>query len=171
MRRQYAALLRAISNVSMQPFRDALEDLGFADVDSYGMSGNLLFNARAGSVADLERRINERLGVVTFVRKRSELAGVVSQNPYSDSRGASVLFLKRAPRATQIRKLTQLDFNTDPPVIRRRVVFFRHPTTVRGRRTPVDFEQLLDIEGTARSARVVSAILGRMSGSATHEDG
>jgi uncharacterized protein (DUF1697 family) len=45
MTRRYVALLRGISNVRMQTFREALTDLGFTDVESYGRSGNLLFNS------------------------------------------------------------------------------------------------------------------------------
>ena len=43
--RCYLVLLRAITNVPMKPFRDAMQDMGFTDVESYGMSGNLLFDA------------------------------------------------------------------------------------------------------------------------------
>lgn len=60
-RPRYVALLRAITNVPMKPFRRALEELGFTDVESYATSGNLLFNARASDPAALERRIAARL--------------------------------------------------------------------------------------------------------------
>jgi uncharacterized protein (DUF1697 family) len=42
----YLVLLRAISNVPMEPFRKAMaEELGFDHVESHGMSGNILFTA------------------------------------------------------------------------------------------------------------------------------
>ena len=55
---RYVALLRAISNVAMQPFRQAMEELGFTDVASYGMSGNLLFNVDGSDIASIERSIS-----------------------------------------------------------------------------------------------------------------
>jgi uncharacterized protein (DUF1697 family) len=42
---RYVAILRAITYVPMKPFRRALEELGFTDVESHATSGNLLFNA------------------------------------------------------------------------------------------------------------------------------
>ena len=38
-------LLRAISNVAMQQYRKRMEALGFSDVESVGMSGNLIFSS------------------------------------------------------------------------------------------------------------------------------
>jgi len=48
-------------------------------------------------------------------------------------------------------------------VLAGRTLFFVYPTTLRDRRTPLDFEKLLDIRGTARTARVVEQILARMT--------
>ena len=34
---RYVVLLRAVSNVSMEPFREGMRGLGFTDVDSFGI--------------------------------------------------------------------------------------------------------------------------------------
>ncbi len=65
---RYVALLRAISNLPMQPFRDALEELGFDEVTSYGTTGNLLFAARKADTVSLEARIERKLEIKTIVR-------------------------------------------------------------------------------------------------------
>jgi hypothetical protein len=81
----------------MKPFRRALEELGFTDVESYATSGNLLFNARASDPAALERRIAARVGTAAFVRTRTEMARVVAQDPL----GAVVMFLAHPPAAAK----------------------------------------------------------------------
>jgi hypothetical protein len=94
-RPRYVALLRAITNVPMKPFRRALGELGFTDVESCATSGTLLFNARARGPAALERRIATRVGTAAFVRTRIEMARVVAEDPL----GAMVVFLAHPPAA------------------------------------------------------------------------
>jgi uncharacterized protein (DUF1697 family) len=60
MSHRYVALLRAITHMGMAPFRQAMEELGFSDVRSFGMSGNLIFSARLQPATTLERRISAR---------------------------------------------------------------------------------------------------------------
>jgi Protein of unknown function (DUF1697) len=156
---RYLALLRAISNVGMQSFRLKMETLGFTDVTSYGMSGNLLFKTASSDVTSLERRISGRLGTAVLVWTRPNLARVLARDPFS----SSVLFLKRPPTAARRRAFSSLDFEAPRPVLRGRAVFFVYPARLRGRRTPFDFESALGVQGTARSARVVKQLLARMS--------
>lgn len=159
MQLQYVALLRAISNVGMQPFREGLEALGFSDVTSYGMSGNLMFNTDRSDRAWLERSISAHLGVVALVRTRLELVRIVAHDPF----GSSILFLARAPTAARRQAFLQLDFEGPRPVLRGRTVYSEYPARLRGRRTRLDFERFLGIPGTERSSRVVGQILKRMS--------
>jgi uncharacterized protein (DUF1697 family) len=89
----------------MQSFRERMEELGFTDVESYGMSGNLLFSA-AGTAA-LERRIAARLGTAAFVRSIRALATIVPSDPFR----SSILFLGRAPTAARRQRFLQTDFD------------------------------------------------------------
>jgi Protein of unknown function (DUF1697) len=156
-RRCYVVLLRAISNVKMQPFREALADLGFKDVESFGMSGNFFFRAGCLDKSTLERRIEARLGVTAFVRTHSELARIVTEDPV----GSSVLILSRPPTAARRRAFARLDFAPPRPVLRGSTVYFVHPARLRGKRVPFDFELALDVPGTTRSARVVRQLVAR----------
>ena len=158
MRRRYVVLLRAISNVGMQAFREAMTRLGFTDVESYGMSGNLLFAADRSDRALLEHRIAAQFGTAAFVRTRAELAKIVAQDPYA----SIIVFLARVPSPARRRAFLQLDFETPRPVLRGRTLFYVYPGTLRGKRTPLDFERVLGVQGTFRSARVVSQLLARM---------
>lgn len=159
IRPRYVALLRGITNMPMKPFRDAMEELGFTDVDSYATSGNLLFNARASNPASLERRIAARFHNAAFVRTRTEMARVVAQDPL----GAIVMFLTHPPAAAKKRAFLELDFQDPHPVLRGRTLYLSLPLHLRGRRTPLDIERALDVRGTFRTARVVAMLLARMS--------
>lgn len=159
MRKRYAALLRAISNVEMKPFRNSMERLGFTDVESYGMSGNLMFNAARSDLASLERRITAEFDTAALVRTGRELARIIRQDPFS----SSILFLTRAPTAARRRAFLQLDFESPRPVLHGKTVYFVHPARLPGKRTSFDFERALGILGTARSAKVVQGLLARMS--------
>ena len=158
MKKRYVALLRAITNVSMKSFREKMEELGFTDVESYGTSGNLLFNAKGKDTASLERHITAVFGTAAIVRTDSQLARVIAQDPFS----SSILFLARSPTAAKRKKFLQLDFESPQPVVRGKTLYFVHPARLRGKRTAFDFERAFDVLGTARSARVVGQILKRM---------
>lgn len=158
MTKRYVALLRAITNVSIKPFREKMEMLGFTDVESYGMSGNLLFNAEGKELKWLEQRITAQFGTPAMVRTDSQLARIVSRDPF----GASILFLTRAPTVAKRKAFLRLDFESRRPVIQGKTVYFVHPAHLRGKRASFDFESSLDVLGTARSARVVRQILALM---------
>lgn len=159
MPHQYVALLRAIAHVGMQSFRAGMEELGYPEVESYGMSGNLLFNAVDSDIPEHERRITAKFGTPAIVRTRVDLARVVAQIPFE----SDVLFLAQAPTAARRRAFLGLAFEAPQPVLRGKTVFFVHPARLPGKRSPFNFEEALGM-GTARSARVVRQILGRMSG-------
>ena len=143
----------------MKPFRDAMEDMGFTNVESYATSGNLLFDAPATDARSLERRIAGRLGTDAFVRTRTEMARVVAQDPLD----AIVMFLDRPPTTARKRALLELDVREPGPVLRGRTLYFSYPLLLRGRRTPVDIEDALGVRGTFRTSRVVATLLARMS--------
>jgi uncharacterized protein (DUF1697 family) len=156
---RYVVLLRAISNLSMAPFRRAMEDLGFADVESHGMSGNLLFTAPRSDPASLARRVAKRFGTAAFVRTGPELAQIVTDDPFR----AAVMFLSHPPTAARRRALGRLDFEEPRPILKGRTLYFVYPARLRGKRGPFDFEQALGMLGTARSARVVERLHARLS--------
>jgi uncharacterized protein (DUF1697 family) len=157
--RRHVVLLRAITNVPMKPFRDAMEEMGFTDVESYATSGNLLFDARTTDARALERRIGRRLGTDAFVRTRTEMARVVAQDPLD----AIVMFLERPPTTARKRAFLDLDVREPRPVLRGRTLYLSYPLLLRGRRTHLDVEDALAVRGTFRTSRVVATLLARMS--------
>ena len=143
----------------MDAYRRALQELGFGDVQSFGMSGNFLITARSVRAASIERRIAERFKTAAFVRTRSELSRIVANDPFR----SSVMLLASAPPASRRRAFKQIDFEDPRPVLRGATLYFIYPVRQRGKKTPFDFERVLGVPGTARSARVVDRLLARMS--------
>jgi uncharacterized protein (DUF1697 family) len=163
MAQRYVALLRAIAHVPMLPLRDSLAELGLSDVESHGMSGNLMFSVAAGSAAELEARIGKRLATAAIIRTASQLAKVVKANPFAGRSGASIYFLAKPPLAAKRKAFAALDFEDPPPVLSGKTVFIVHPTRLKGRKAIFDFEKFLGVPATGRTARIVERILALMS--------
>jgi uncharacterized protein (DUF1697 family) len=73
----------------MEQLRAVFEELGFANVETFIASGNVIFDTRAASSGALERRIESSLqrtlgfDVRTFVRTASELAAIVERDAFA----------------------------------------------------------------------------------------
>jgi uncharacterized protein (DUF1697 family) len=89
---RYFAFLRAINVgghvVRMEALRDLFTGLGFSGVETFIASGNVIFHAKSGKAADLEKRIEKQLEsslgypVATFLRTDEELAAVSRHQPF-----------------------------------------------------------------------------------------
>jgi uncharacterized protein (DUF1697 family) len=89
------AFLRAINvgghTVKMDALRQMFESLGFAGVETFIASGNVIFESKAGNAKTLEKKIetclHEALGyeVATFIRTDAELAEIAAYKPFPQS--------------------------------------------------------------------------------------
>lgn len=162
---RYVALLRAISNVGMAPFREGMEALGYAEVASFGMSGNLIFTADAGAGVDaMEERISRKLGAVAIVRSAKEMARAAKTDLFAGGRWSTVIFLARALTPAERRRFLALDFAEPKPVLKGRDAFYSFPVTLAGKKANVDIEKAIGITGTQRTMRVVMRIAELMRG-------
>lgn len=92
---KHIAFLRAINvgghNVKMDHLRQLFESLGFSNVETFIASGNVIFDAKAGNIKVLEKKIesclHEALGyeVATFIRTDTELAWIANYKPFPQS--------------------------------------------------------------------------------------
>jgi uncharacterized protein (DUF1697 family) len=109
--RRYAAMLRGVTpmNLKMADLKRAFEAAGFTDVRTVLASGNVVFDARAASVAAVERKAEEamektlRRTFFTIVRAVDDLHAILERDPYRAFRlpaGSKrvVTFLRRPPR-------------------------------------------------------------------------
>ena len=119
----HIALLRGINvgghrSVGMTDLRNFLAQLGFDDVRSLLQSGNLVFNSRARTGAELERFLEAEsmkrfaLEIDFFVRAPEEWKSIIRQNPFRkeaelDPAHLVVMLLKSPPRAEDVAALQE----------------------------------------------------------------
>ena len=125
---RYVALLRGINVggknlISMADLRLVLEDAGYAAVQTYIQSGNVLFETddpRAGLEASIEALLADRLGcpVLVVVRSHRQLANVVASAPTGfgadrDTHLSDVVFLKAPLTSAQAMRAVSLRDGVD----------------------------------------------------------
>lgn len=89
--RRYVAFLRGVSpmNAKMPDLKLAFEEAGFSAVKTVRSSGNVVFQARAASIASIERRaeaaMQSRLArsFLTIVRSTDDLQAMLDADPYT----------------------------------------------------------------------------------------
>ncbi len=105
----YVALLRAVNvggtgKLSMADLKALCRDAGFAGVETYIASGNVVFESRAGASvvkAALEKRLATFAGkpVGVLLRTAGEIQAVLDGNPFANYPGnrCCAIFLDAAP--------------------------------------------------------------------------
>lgn len=93
---RYFAFLRAVNVgghvVRMDQLRDLFTELGCTAVETFIASGNVIFEAKPGKTADLEKRIEKHLAanlgypVATFLRTGDELAALAGRQPFDEAK-------------------------------------------------------------------------------------
>ncbi|MGQ0603948.1 MAG: DUF1697 domain-containing protein [Anaerolineales bacterium] len=109
---RYLAFLRAINVgghvVKMETLRRLFEALGFANVETFIASGNVIFESPARNAATLEHKIEKELetalgyAVATFLRSPTELAAIAQHHPFGKLKADEVVyvaFARAAPNA------------------------------------------------------------------------
>jgi len=136
---RYFAFLRAINvgghTVKMEALRHNFEEIGFAAVETFIASGNVIFETGNGPVTELENRIEaglaETLGFkpVVFLRTLPELTQIVACQPFPEEQFAratafNVAFLKEQPKEAAISRLMALQNEIDAFAVLGRDMFW-----------------------------------------------
>jgi len=137
---RYVALLRAINVgghvVKMDALRKQFGKLGFANVETFIASGNVIFDAPGAKPRELEERIAVELErvlgypVATFVRTPAELASVVRHEPFAtdvfdiNQHPLYIGFLAGRPSADIVSKVVGLRSPVDELHIHRRELYW-----------------------------------------------
>lgn len=133
------AFLRAINvgghTVKMDHLRGRFESLGFADVETFIASGNVIFETKEKDLAKLEKKIASHLeadlgyAVDTFVRTIWETAGIEKRCPFQPKKKDDfvyVAFLHEPLNAARRSALTAAKNKmNDFAVIRREIYWLR----------------------------------------------
>ena len=170
------ALLRAINvgghTVKMDALRRKFEQLGFAGVETFIASGNVLFDSPKKTPA-LEREIEAGLAkalgyeVVTFIRTPAEVAAIAAYQPFGRepvAKGHSLYatLLKAAPDAEAQKRVLALQSDVDAFHFHGREFYWHRrgghdSTTFSG----AQFERLIKAPGTARNINTFVRLASR----------
>ena len=116
---RYIAFLRAINvgghTVKMDVLRQQFEALGFANVETFIASGNVIFETTAKNTRTLEKKIEQQLRaalgyeVATFIRTEAELAAIAQYQPFTTAllktaQALNVAFLERRHSMLRLRR-------------------------------------------------------------------
>jgi uncharacterized protein (DUF1697 family) len=171
---RHVVLLRGINigsrnRIAMPKLREALEEAGFDDVQTYLQSGNVVLTSttKPESVArKCEKLIAERFGfdVAVVVRSRAELARVVKRNPLAkvakDPKRYQVTFLAKKLDPKIVRELKEAAADSEQVVVSGREVYAWHPRTIaRSRLWNRLAGKGLDVTATSRNWTTVEALL------------
>jgi uncharacterized protein (DUF1697 family) len=106
---RYVALIRAVNvggtgKLPMQKLKAVCVEAGFADVETYIASGNVVFDSKASAAkvkAELEKRLGAYAGrpMPVAVRTASEMRSIQKANPFpkAPAKYTMVFFLDKAP--------------------------------------------------------------------------
>ena len=115
---RYVALLRAVNvggtgKLPMSELKAMCRDAGFARVETYIASGNVVFESKAGPSkvkAELEGRLHAYVGkpVGVVVRSASEMLAVLKANPFpkAEPKHTYAIFLDKPPPADALARVS-----------------------------------------------------------------
>lgn len=136
---QHIAFLRAINvgghNVKMDHLRQLFESWEFSNVETFIASGNVIFDAKAGNIKALEKKIEHKLlatlgyEVAAFIRTNAELAEIAKYKPFPQSQldvaaALNIGFLADELDDTSKQKLMALQTDIDDFHFRGREIYW-----------------------------------------------
>jgi uncharacterized protein (DUF1697 family) len=176
---RWVALLRAVNVggrvVKMDRLRAVFEAMKLRNVQTFIASGNVMFDAPAGDIEVLERRIERGLQkalgykVGVFIRSTDELVAAAARRPFGgdeaiEGQVVSVVFLKAEPDEAFRRKINALNGADDEFHFHGRELYWR----CRGGRTSesaagVPLGKALGTNGTMRNTTTVRRLATKLS--------
>lgn len=176
---KYIAFLRAINvgghTVKMDYLRTLFAEIGFANVETFIASGNVIFDSTARNTKPLEARVEkhlqEKLGyaVATMIRSTAELATVAAYRPFSeaeltaDGHGLHIAFLRDTPAGETQQKMLGLQTAVDEFHFNGREMYW----LCRGRFSDSLFkgnlEKILGMPATVRNSTTVKKMAAKYS--------
>lgn len=165
----YICLLRGVNvggrnELPMADLRRLFEALGYAEVNTYIQSGNVVFCA-AGSVTpkNLEGEVHAHfaLDVSVVLRTRSELRRVLQANPFVgvEPDKLHVGFMAHRAPMTWVTELEEGAFKPEEFVVRGAEVYLHLPNGMARTKLPAYLERRLQIPTTIRNWATVARLV------------
>ena len=175
---RFVAFLRAINVggrnvVAMDKLRTLFGEIGFAGVETFIASGNVVFEARAREVEALAKKIERKLAaelgheVATCVRTDAEVARVARAKPFTDAQLAAatafnIAFLRRSAPAGANKALDALRSEHDELVVDGGEVYWLSKLKQSESKFSVSrFERLMGVPATWRGKNTVERLAAK----------
>ena len=173
---KFIAFLRAINvgnhTVKMDQLRRLFEELGFANVETFIASGNVIFDAKAKDIRSLEAKIGKHLEkalgyeVSTMVRSTDELAAIAEYEPFNkkelagDGNTLFIGFLSGEPSTESATKLISLASEIDGFHLNQRELYwlYRRKNGESKFYGPI-LEKTVGVKATLRNANTIVRLL------------
>ena len=174
---RYVAFLRAINVggrvVKMERLREAFEELGLSQVETFIASGNVIFESRANAEtleAKIAKHLHKTLGyeVTTFVRSDVELAAVAGHGAFPAAKltvpdtTLFIGFLSMEPSEDSQARVLAYPSKVDEFYFHRRELYW----LCRTRASDSEFsgarlEKLLGLRVTVRNANTINRLIAK----------
>ena len=160
------------NRINMAELASLYEDRGFSDAETYIQSGNVVFHSPDNyTTYDIDTRIETaisermKLNIAAMTRTLAELQETILANPFLgrpdfDPAKMAVIFLHEKAAPIRIQELAQISDPLDKFIISNKEVFLYCSNGFgRTRFYTGFFEKKLNIQGTARNWRTISALV------------
>ncbi len=171
----YIAFLRGINvsgqkKIKMADLRLQIEELGFAQVQTYIQSGNLLFQSDLKDTTALAEKIQAKIladydfEVPVLVLPAAAIKNILDRNPFAsdpekDPKYWYVSLLYRVPTAADIAHLGEVDYSPEIYVIEGQTLYFYAANGYgRAKMNNNLFEKKLKVSATTRNWRTMNKI-------------
>ena len=168
---RYVAFLRAINvgghNVRMAQLRSIFAGLGFAAVETFIASGNVIFDADEDAAeleARIERELRGALGyeVATFLRTPTEVAEAAAYVPIEDVQALSIGFTRAEPDGDARARLAALETGVDTFHARGRELYWASRVRLgESKMTNARLEKALGMPVTFRNVTTVHKLAAK----------
>lgn len=172
----FIAMLRGINVsghncVKMEDLRTSFTTLGFARVETYVQSGNVVFMSASKSAANLTKSIEQRMAydfgfsVPVYLRTADDMAAIVAGNPLLKETGIDptklhVTFLSAAPARTAHEQIAPLAAGTEKFYLVGREIYLYCPEGYgRTKLSNTALEKKLSVGATTRNWKTVNTLL------------
>ena len=172
---KYIAILRGINvggkrKILMADLKELFSEIGFADIQTYIQSGNVIFNTkRKDDNIELANKIEQSIAknydfkVPVIVRDVEELNEAISNNPFfekNDIERLHLTFLKEVPETEKLDKIKTYDYSPDKFEIKDKNVFvYCSGKYSDSKLTNKFFESKLKVLATTRNWKTVLKLL------------
>ena len=172
----YIAMLRGINvsghkTIKMQDLRTICNKLGYRNVQTYVQSGNIVFETRKGTPANLSKQISKAiqdaygLDVPVFIRTLMEMQRIISANPFLKEKNIDhsklhVTFLSETPQTDSLRKLGKVPAGPDRFHTVHNEIYLHCPNGYgRTKLSNTMIEKTLSVAATTRNWRTCNTLL------------